>query len=133
MPRNRKAYWDGVVRRKFDRGETVDGEITGYREVFLASIVGVVLSPRGDNDPHISFDIICEDDEYWFPISRSGGGYSTFWITAYEAAFHAAHAWCKGHALRDPSGCGYVFDDEVYIKSDGGRITMLKEKKRGKK
>lgn len=129
----RKPYWDGRVRRKFGFGETVDGEITGYREVFLADIVGVVLSERSVNDPHIVFDIICEDDDYWFPIYRSSGSYSTAWITAYEAVFHAAHAWCKRHALRDPSGYGYVFDDEVYIKSDCGRITMLKEKQRGKK
>jgi hypothetical protein len=68
----------------------------------ICNIVGVVLRPRGKNDPHICFELISEDDECWFPYSGSGS--SSFWFDCYTAVLAAARTWCEKEALPDMVG-----------------------------
>lgn len=46
--------------------------------VFKGGCIGVKLTARGKNDPHICFSFMTEDDERWFD-TPTGSSWSTWW------------------------------------------------------
>lgn len=61
-----------LIRNQLSEDETINGS---YTQIFLGDCVGIGLLPRGENDPHICFQWLCEDDEYWFPMRNSMSSY----------------------------------------------------------
>ena len=85
------------VRMRLGHDESMSEEIRPFARMFLGSVCGVVLRKRGPDD-HICFEIISEDDEYWFPYSA---GSSSYWLPDYRRVLRAAEAWCRMKALPD--------------------------------
>lgn len=46
--------------------------------VFKGGCVGIKLTARADNDQHILFSFMTEDDGYWFD-TLEGSGWSSYW------------------------------------------------------
>lgn len=100
-----------MIRRKLNSDERIDNP-GSYRELFLGACFGVGLRPRGWDDNHVCFDILTEDDEYWF-VNRSGG--SSHWMPELLEAMQAAIDWCKANALADIDNdiqYGYIFSSK---------------------
>ena len=45
--------------------------------IFLGELVGIMLTKRDRNDPHVMFQIMIEDDGGWFPYDQSGSSSSS--------------------------------------------------------
>lgn len=85
------------VRMHLAHGERMSEEIKPFERMFLGNGVGVVIRKRGPNDPHICFEIISEDDEYWFPYT--GNGSSSYWFDDYIRVLAEAKKWCETKAM----------------------------------
>lgn len=72
-----------------------------YEKAFLGSCAGVILSRRGQNDSHICFTIIVEDDGYWF-VSQHG--FSSTWLQELRGVLHEASNWIEHECEKDTSG-----------------------------
>ena len=87
------------IRRTFEKYEKKSITVKQYREIFLGTICGIILSQRGDNDPHVVFNIICEDDGFWFNYTNNGA--SSYWLKEYEDVIKAARKWCEKNCIPD--------------------------------
>lgn len=66
---------------------------------FYGSCHGVRLFTRGPNDPHVMFQIITEDDGYWFE-SRSGQS-SSFWLPEVISLLNHSKRWMENNCSGD--------------------------------
>lgn len=73
---------------------------------FLGACKGVVLTRRGDEDPHVCFTVVTEDDGNWF-VSQSHT--SSFWYPDLMRQIQAAQAWMEANCVKNPDGFGYDF------------------------
>jgi hypothetical protein len=100
------------IREKIDEEhESLSVEIKPFRKIFLGRIAGVVLRERrgGKNDNHIIFEMINEDDGYWFPGDPIA---SSYWFDDYIAVLSAAKKWCEKNCdaeICDGQPCGWKF------------------------
>ncbi len=94
------------VRMRLDHDEFMSLEIRPFVRMFLCGVHGVLLRRRGPGDDHVVFEVICEDDEYWFPGSAGG---SSYWLPHLMGALVEARRWCGRKCLPDPEGSGYMF------------------------
>lgn len=76
------------------------------RTEFKGEQFGIRLEPRGENDPHICFQIISEDDEHWF---EHKGSSSSAWITDLIEQLKIVKNYMKNNYKKDRDGCGYEF------------------------
>lgn len=76
--------------------------------LFLGGCQGVALIPRGENDNHICFLIVTEDDGNWFASKNSS---SSFWLEDLEHQLKKAKDWMDNNADPDPDGFGYRFKE----------------------
>ena len=78
-----------------------------YEKFFLGECFGVGLKKRniGENDAHVSFTILVEDDGYWFPHRDFA---SSYWLPDLVEAINAAQAWVEKHCKKDGQ-YGYKF------------------------
>ena len=87
------------VRRELDEEyESMSEEIKPFREMFLGSIVGVLLTERGASDPHVCFQLIHEDDGHWFLSTNSA---SIFWVDDYINVLTEVKKWCEENCEAD--------------------------------
>jgi len=96
-------------RRELDSEESISDEIKPYREIFLGNIMGVVLRNRKKDDPHVVFQIISEDDEYWFLSTNSS---SSHWLEDYRQVLAEVDRWCNENCEPDmykEIQCGWKF------------------------
>lgn len=73
---------------------TLDNLVVSFRD----GCVGVGLFKRGENDPHICFIPLSEDDGYWFPSIR---GASSYWMPLLMGCYQAAFNWMQENAVRE--------------------------------
>ncbi len=84
---------------------------------FLGECRGVVLAPRGDDDPHVMFSLVTEDDGNWFDeegVSSEEDGYaqgggSSHWLDETIAMLVAARDYIRANCEPEPDGYGYRF------------------------
>ncbi|MFW9876258.1 MAG: hypothetical protein ACFFG0_24415 [Candidatus Thorarchaeota archaeon] len=89
------------IRRELDEEyESFSIEIKPYREMFLGSVHGVLLSQRGINDKHVCFEIIHEDDGHWFYPTHHGGS-SSSWFNEIIEVLTEAKKWCEENCEPD--------------------------------
>lgn len=74
-----------------------------WLQLFLGRCFGVGLKKRGQDDPHIVFVVLCEDDGRWFP-STSGG--SSYWIGELLTQLKLAEAWTEKNGESDTTEHG---------------------------
>lgn len=96
-----------MIRRFLNHDESMSDDIRPFAFMFLNDIVGVVLRKRGTNDDFICFEVISEDDAYWFPYT--GNGSSSYWLDNYIAVLQSAKDWCDKKAIEDQ--WGYTFKE----------------------
>lgn len=88
------------IRTTLDSDESV--ERSHHQEIitFYGSQKAVRLVWRGKDDPHICFEILSEDDEYWF-LMNQGGGSSSYWMPDLRRVLMAAERWMRKNAKPD--------------------------------
>jgi len=86
------------VRRKLSKEEYLDVEIKPYREMFLSGVFGILLRNRGKDDKHVCFEILGEDDGYWF---STNGTASSAWFENLEGVVAEARKWCEENCEPD--------------------------------
>lgn len=87
------------IRNELCEDESLSVAFKPFKKMFLGGVSGVLLRPRGVSDPHICFEIISEDDGFWFPYT--GNGASSSWFDDTIAVLAAAKAWCEQNAIPD--------------------------------
>jgi len=94
------------IRTKLNGGEILDDE-DSYEKFFLGECFGVGLKKRNlkDEDPHVCFVILGEDDERW---SECYDFASSYWLPDLAEAITAAQAWMEKHCKKDGQ-YGYKF------------------------
>jgi hypothetical protein len=76
-----------------------------YEIGFFGKCLGVTLSWRGEQDPHVTFSTVEEDDGTW--CVQSGGNVSSHWIPDMLEQLRLAHQWCEDNCVKEKYG--YVF------------------------
>jgi hypothetical protein len=81
-------------------------------QTFRGKCFGVGLKPRNssEEDNHVMFCTIVEDDGYWF-VSRSSTG-SSFWLPELVDCYQQALVWVKENCVPDPQGYGWDFPSD---------------------
>lgn len=72
-----------------------------YFQIFRGSCFGIGLSKRGENDPHILFTILHEDDEHWWDSQEHPVTFSSFWHEDLPNTIKQATKWCEENAISD--------------------------------
>mgnify|MGYP001611910535 CR=1 FL=1 len=78
-----------------------------YEKTFLGGCAGVGLKRRGNNDLHICFTVLVEDDGSWFIPSQ---GFSSYWLEDLQKVLIEAKTWMHRECKLDPTG-GYCFKE----------------------
>ena len=90
------------IRTKLDNTptdhESIDDSKTPTIAIFLGDCCGVRLVWRGQNDPHVCFEILGEDDGHWF-LKQSYS--SSYWMPDLMKALKAAEKWMKANCKPD--------------------------------
>jgi len=81
-------------------------EVAKYEHVIVRKCLGVLITRRGENDPHVVLQPIIEDDKTWHTPS---GGFSSFWLPEYIDVLNEARTWIQMNCDSDPSGYGWKF------------------------
>ena len=76
------------------------------QQKFLGKCMGVELSQRGMNDPHILVNILMEDDENWFKKAS----FSSSWLDEMIQQLQAAKAFCETQEKDMHNGRQYGFN-----------------------
>jgi len=71
------------------------------KHLFLGSCHGIALLPRGENDKHICFIILTEDDGLWFCSKNSS---SSGWLGELILQLERAEKWLKKNAVGEVYG-----------------------------
>ena len=75
---------------------------------FKGECIGIRLVQRGDKDRHICFQLLIEDDGYWYEMSEHSQP-SSYWISDLQNVLKKANAWIKKNCDKDECGYGYNF------------------------
>ena len=75
--------------------EDINSEIV---HTIKGTCVGIVLTKRGNNDPHICWQLIVEDDENWY-IQRNS--FSSFWILDLKMVISQMEEWLENNAEKE--------------------------------
>jgi len=89
--------------------DVFEEEIYEVIHVIKGECHGVVLSLRGEGDPHIVFRSIIEDDENWF-INKAGSS-SSFWLQDHIDVMKKAKKWLKKNCVESHGGFGWSIRD----------------------
>ena len=81
-----------------DEHESIDDSKTPTIALFLGDCCGVRLVQRGENDKHVCFEILSEDDGHWF-LKQSYS--SSYWLPDLMEALKAAEEWMKANCEPD--------------------------------
>lgn len=92
-----------IYTRMYQGGFTDENEIE-YEKIFLGKCHGVILTHRGEDDPHVCVQIITEDDENWFVSDNS---FSSFWLPDLMSVLQEAQDWMNQNC--DMDDCGWKF------------------------
>jgi hypothetical protein len=68
---------------------------------------GVRLEARGENDPHVCFQLLTEDDEYWGDTDTGG---STYWLDDLIGVLQAAKTALETSPEFEKEKNGYGWD-----------------------
>lgn len=74
---------------------------------FKGKMFGIRLIPRGNDDKHVCFQFILEDDGFWYEMSKHSQP-STFWIADLQEVLKKVNVWMKKNCITDEY-CGYRF------------------------
>jgi hypothetical protein len=74
--------------------------VTRIKE-FKGECVGIRLTQRAENDLHICFTTLVEDDENWY--EKDGGSFSSHWLNENISVLQEAKDWLEKNA--DPEMC----------------------------
>jgi hypothetical protein len=85
------------IRRKLNEDETLY-EVGQVEELFLGGCHGVALVKRGENDRHVCFLNLTEDDGAWFNSLESS---SSHWMFEHIEVMKAAYAWLEENGEPD--------------------------------
>lgn len=80
-----------------------------YRQLFLGGCLGIGLSQRSGTDPHVCFEVLVNDDDWWTPLKSNGGGISSYWLVDLQRQLAAAEAWCENHCDEAWSTDGRIY------------------------
>lgn len=81
--------------------ESIDDSKTPTIALFLGDCSGIRLVWRMENDPHVCFEVLSEDDGHWFIRSDSS---SSYWMPDLMKALKAAEKWMKANCKPDMYG-----------------------------
>ena len=84
----------------------IDHVITTIR----GNCAGVCLHLRGEDDNHICFTVLVEDDDNWFISKR---GFSSFWLWDLRVVLENAQNWLERNAEKDSSGFGWIYKGDL--------------------
>ena len=93
-----------IIWSRENQGGFTDDKVIDYEKIFLGKCHGVILTHRGEDDPHVCVQIITEDDETWF-ISDSD--FSSHWLPELMSILQEAQDWMEKHCEKDD--CGWKF------------------------
>lgn len=80
--------------------------LQGLVKSFRGKCVGIGLRRRGENDPHVLFEILLEDDEYWFIPQNFQA--SSYWLPELQDCLQQAQDWMNRNCDKDGEW-GYKF------------------------
>jgi hypothetical protein len=75
-----------------------------YEHVVLGKCFGFGLRRRHDNDPHVCWILLVEDDENWFP-SQHGG--SSFWLKDVQQVLKKTIEWLNNNCIKTNEGWSF--------------------------
>ena len=81
------------------------GEEVYFDRTFKGGCIGVALSERGKDDPHVMINVLVGDDTNWFTKACV----SSFWLDEMIEMLETAREHLKKHQEPDPDGYGYQF------------------------
>lgn len=84
-----------------------DLDYVPYVHIETGACVGIALVERGDNDRHVCFLTLVEDDGNWFV--KSDTQTSSFWLPEFVKVAERAMQWVTDNCDPDPSGFGWIF------------------------
>ena len=95
-----------MIRRQLDIDEvnpniyleSINGD---FDVLFLGDCMGIALSKRSQNDEHIVFTILHEDDGYWFPSINPA---SSFWINDLKEVIDEVIKYLNNWASKEEDG-----------------------------
>jgi hypothetical protein len=82
--------------------ETADG--THFEKAFLGKCMGVGLRRRGDDDLHVMFTLLVEDDGNWYV---SSGNISSHWFPELMEVLDEARHWLGEHCEHGQYGWAF--------------------------
>lgn len=72
--------------------------------LFLGKCMGVALTCRADNDPHVCISVLSEGDGRWFASNYPS---SSYWMKDLQEQLNNAIDWIEKNCDKSPDG--YVF------------------------
>lgn len=105
------------VRYELDDDERMEESKTPVVKLFLGDVCGVrlVLSGVKSNEKHICFQILGEDDGYWF-VRGDDHCISSYWIKDMHEVINAAYSWCVSECERDSDSYGRFAGYQLKLK-----------------
>ena len=79
------------MRYKLDKDEFCQ---INFEQLILNDCHGIGLNRRGDNDPHVMFTMLCEDDGQWF---ENRGESDCYWMLGQVEVLQAAMQWIEAN------------------------------------
>ena len=101
-----RVFTEANKSKYLGKHESIDTSIK-YKYIFLNDICGVVLNPRGVNDPHVMMTFIKEDDGFWYIGDHGFSSYSSYWIFHHIDLLNYVVKWLNEHCEKNT--CGWKF------------------------
>ena len=96
---------DKIDQHKFKLN---NGGSLPIRKAFLGKCLGVVLTNRMSNDPHVVLIIVSEFQDQWY-ATPNHIGFSSYWLEELRAQMELAQKWMKDNC--DPHEGGWKFKE----------------------
>lgn len=93
-----------MIREKLKKEEYIDKDVNPFEKIFLGECVGIVLKKRSENDLHVCFQIIIEDDEGWFISEHK---ISSNWLNDYLEVLIYTKKWCDMNCDKNDEGWAF--------------------------
>lgn len=106
-----------MIENRLQPWEHVSEKVKPYKKIFLGGQFGIVLKNRGENDNHVCFQILNEDDGNWF-ISETGT--SSSWLDDLKYVLTETEKWIKKNCepdLYDGRQFGWKFKNKTENRS----------------
>ena len=79
-----------------------------FEQTFLGELIGIGLFKRGENDNHVCFQILVEDDGAWYPFNMGRShGVASGWLPELLNQLKYAEQWMEENCKKE--GKGYSF------------------------